>query len=685
MRGLRPNNPSASSVPAPAGDGGVIVTVFENVKAQTAQQKTLSLDLLKQTFASKDECRLLKLATFGDVVSTKGSLRHDKNLIALSGIEIDYDAGEYSYDRLLAAIQGVEAYTYTSARHLQEGRGQRWRILLPFEKLVKLPIDELKALKKKLVKRIEARLGVPVANESYTLSQSFYFGNTSAVFRLDYHAGTTIDQLPDIAPRGSSLSRTLATQNPEQGIIDGSSIHPNLIKLAVRDFHNGEPPETIQANLRQVMDRCEVKDSRWNERYQEINSIVEWATETIEPGLPGTTTYTLSGQGIGFEETFAKKPPAIPFIVRNLFPQAPFQIAGTGGTMKTTMMLYMMMHIILGKDLFGYQILKPGPCVLITGEDEIMHIRTRAYEIARALNFTKDELLQLGEELIVEDMTGDITRLVEMGQHGNLMYTDFREVIVSTYKDLDVAMVVMDPLIYFGPGEGHLNDGPAMLMSCARHICKELQCSTGFLNHVSQAAAQSDDVSQHSIRGGTSGADNARMVGIMTPPKEKYPMPEEIALLKDIDAEIQIIQLHIEKQSFTKCPDQPLWIARDPADPWKFHTHWGVAVGPADDAAVRQMIEEDTLKAGQQIYDYIAAREFPMKTPICKQCEVVVNGKVWGKDKVKIAFEKGLERGWWVEKDLPEAMMQKRSKTYIEAVEKPAIRGTAKTVNGDEK
>jgi hypothetical protein len=65
---------------------------------------------------------MLKLATFGDVLSAKGCIRHDENVISIHGVEIDYDGEELSFtearDRLTHC--GIECVLYTSASHTPE-------------------------------------------------------------------------------------------------------------------------------------------------------------------------------------------------------------------------------------------------------------------------------------------------------------------------------------------------------------------------------------------------------------------------------------------------------------------------------------------------------------------------------------------------------------------------------------
>ena len=80
------------------------VTFFKDPFAKTLEVRQLSLpglrDLVLQTQRStKAKLPWCKLATFGDVRTNKGSLRHDANMLAINGIELDYDKEQYGLRR----------------------------------------------------------------------------------------------------------------------------------------------------------------------------------------------------------------------------------------------------------------------------------------------------------------------------------------------------------------------------------------------------------------------------------------------------------------------------------------------------------------------------------------------------------------------------------------------------------
>ena len=81
-------------------DQPISISLFADVFAQTITRDELSMDDLahearRTVEACKDQLPLVKLAVFGDVRTTTGCLRHDANVVEVSGAEVDYDGRVY--------------------------------------------------------------------------------------------------------------------------------------------------------------------------------------------------------------------------------------------------------------------------------------------------------------------------------------------------------------------------------------------------------------------------------------------------------------------------------------------------------------------------------------------------------------------------------------------------------------
>lgn len=152
------------------------ITIFKDAGGVHATPYTLEWsDIVAQcgsaaAWPSKQACPLIKLATFGDTRTERGSLRHTANLLTVSGVELDYD-GEAVTPQAAADVLrliGVRCLIYTSPSHTYAA--PRWRILAPLSR------EYEPDARREFVGRINGVLGGICASESYVLAQSFYIG-----------------------------------------------------------------------------------------------------------------------------------------------------------------------------------------------------------------------------------------------------------------------------------------------------------------------------------------------------------------------------------------------------------------------------------------------------------------------------------------------------------------------------
>ena len=180
----------------------ITYTVFQNVQARekTEHADAAWTDLVQMladppTYMAKNLCPLLSLCEYGDAVGGGGGLRHAANIKRVYGVELDYDGEvislEEGHKRLQAA--GLVALLYTSASYTDGA--PRWRVLLPLSEPV-APADRAK-----FVARANRALGGIASRESFTLSQSYYFGKVRGAryIVLESH-GRCVDQASDLEP-----------------------------------------------------------------------------------------------------------------------------------------------------------------------------------------------------------------------------------------------------------------------------------------------------------------------------------------------------------------------------------------------------------------------------------------------------------------------------------------------------
>lgn len=268
------------------------VTFFRDFAAATKAERRLSLvDLAERvrnvTASRKSDLPWLKLARFGTVRSDKGSLRHDANMLAISGIEADYDAERITFgdacDRL--EKQGILSIAYTSPSHTEDA--PRWRVLCPL-------LEELPPTRRNhMMGRLNGLFGGNFAGESWTLSQSYYFGaiNGNPSHRVEIIDGQPIDMHDDLdviwrdKPGGSNTTaprdqHTNADTREDaeliRCVVTNEHLHVELCALAARYIGRGVPGPTVEEMLRGMMlSHPEgARGERWYDRYKSIPELV---------------------------------------------------------------------------------------------------------------------------------------------------------------------------------------------------------------------------------------------------------------------------------------------------------------------------------------------------------------------------------------------------------------------------
>lgn len=190
--------PDSSQAISPL-DRPLLLTIFRDSAAATKQEKTITLRALasvikKQTAVRKDALPWLKLAQFGDKRSDKNCLRHDGNLLAVDGIEGDYDGEKMPMAqaaRLLKAA-GIAALLYTSPSHTDAK--PRWRVLCMTSTTLR---PEYRA---SMVARLNTALGGVLTKESSVASQAFFYGSVAKnpAHRVELIEGGYIDLLTEL-------------------------------------------------------------------------------------------------------------------------------------------------------------------------------------------------------------------------------------------------------------------------------------------------------------------------------------------------------------------------------------------------------------------------------------------------------------------------------------------------------
>jgi hypothetical protein len=289
-------------------DWPMIATIFLSRAATEKGEAPATLrdiaQMARETQApAKDALPWVKLARFGDLRTPRGSLRHDANLLEISGIEADYDSERMPIAAAVAqlASAGVAAVVYASPSHREDA--PRWRVMCPLSE--PLPPGR----RKPLVAHLDAILGRVLARESFTLSQAYYIGGVigrparEAVvvdgMAIDRHAeqhpdpaggaGTdavVIASADDLtafvrrrkvaAPHDDPPDQPDATETLIGRIVGGAGCYPAMIALAARLIGAGTSTTMTGHVLHGLLlaRPAAARDDGWRSRLDDIPRIV---------------------------------------------------------------------------------------------------------------------------------------------------------------------------------------------------------------------------------------------------------------------------------------------------------------------------------------------------------------------------------------------------------------------------
>jgi hypothetical protein len=294
-----------------ASETPVTFTIFKDYGATRKKEHTASLaelreGILKTAAPTKAELPWLKLARFGEKKTKKGSLRNDDNVLEITGIELDYDGKQMSLATAASIIEynQLRCLLYTSPSYTETE--PKWRILCPTSKA--LPPGE----RERLARGVDTLFGNIFSVESFTLSQSYYFGSVSSngianpVHQCDIFDGDFVDELPlPPPPAGKAKTDGKGGDDGKGGnagddggrswgalyddILSGRSLHPALCALAAKYLATGMSPGAAVNALYGLMDQSAARQNereRWEHRRGQIPNLVDTAFEKFHTPEP---------------------------------------------------------------------------------------------------------------------------------------------------------------------------------------------------------------------------------------------------------------------------------------------------------------------------------------------------------------------------------------------------------------
>lgn len=214
------------------------VSLIGDVYAQTIAGEDMTLDDVARLIADeeapdKGSQKLLKLARFGANRDPKSkSLRHDANVTEVTGCEGDHDAGTMTLQQAAQRLDDVGVAYILYSTYSSTPQHPRWRGLFPFSKGL------APAMRRAMVSRGNGVVGGVFANESWTLSQSFYYGHVTGRDPIEVVVGDheiCIDELDEL-DAGAMAFRPAAGTTTPGAAPTGPPDFDSLDEQALRDL-----------------------------------------------------------------------------------------------------------------------------------------------------------------------------------------------------------------------------------------------------------------------------------------------------------------------------------------------------------------------------------------------------------------------------------------------------------------
>lgn len=560
----------------------ITYTVFQNVQARekTEYADAAWTDLVQviaeaPTYMAKTNCPLLSLCEYGDAVSTGGGLRHAANVKRVYGIEVDYDGEEISPEegqkRLQAA--GLLALIYTSAGYTDGA--PRWRVLLPLSEPVQ-PTERAR-----FVARANRALGGIASRESFTLSQSYYFGKVrGAKYVVLESQGRCVDQAVDLEPLfftgGTADPKTGRDTRSNQELLEcfdrGEGRYEAMLKLTSRWAARGMAYDDIVAAMHELLD----KGSSLNGDGIDLRTRVEPMAASAVRKYGGTVPEVIVGTGGVYQSASISavatqaQPGSItakrwePIPATSIPPREWLygfhymrrmvsMTAGAGGGGKSSMTMVEAVSMAIGRDLLRGKWALPTGALRVwvhNGEDPMDELQRRLVAICMEHGVEPQEaannlFLTSGRDtriIVAEELDGTVMQIPAV-----------REQVVQQMKDERIDVMILDPFI--ATHAVNENNNPAMekVMWEWRAVAEQANVAVEIVHHFRKG--NGNEASSEDVRGASALLGACRSVRIASPMSQ----PEAERYAVDVKERRRYFWLQNPKANMRPPTDERLW------------------------------------------------------------------------------------------------------------------------------
>lgn len=527
-------------------DTPITVTRFPKQSAQSKTERQMSMRQLASEIeraAASDKGGLpwFKLASFGDRRTEKNCLRNNENVLSVSGVEADYDAGAISPDeaerRLRAA--GIAAMVYTTPNHGQEGKGNRWRVFAPFDH--PLPPEQ----RAQHVARLNGILDGALDGASFVLSQSYYGGNVAGRPKVDIRLidgqpinqaahldATAIGKMPAKKNQSLDMFDDILGVSPVRSY-DAKTIAECRVILADLPSSWGEDRNLWRAAGMALHDNFAGSSKglelwhewsrQWPAKYEPAALDKEWRDFKIKAG--GTTLGTLIKAGeenrearndiddsefenFGDEEAppqtagdlffsavkWAGQPaPDREWLVPDYIPNKVVTLlTGDGGTGKSLLALQLAVSVATGTSWLGLNIDRPGKVLFLSAEDDDDELHRRLESICHG------DLSDL-QNLMVRSVVDTDPLLATFDKHNRIAMTTLYKSVVDAVKTQRPKLLILDTLANLHSGDENNKAHAMQFVNKLKAIATVYDCAVLLLAHPSQSGMANGSGSAGSV------------------------------------------------------------------------------------------------------------------------------------------------------------------------------------------
>lgn len=200
-------------------------------------------------------------------------------------------------------------------------------------------------------------------------------------------------------------------------------------------------------------------------------------------------------------------------------------IAGPGGVSKSMLMLNMLVYAAMGLKWAMFDPVLELRSLFVSYEDDAAEMHKRVHTLTESLRETDNGVFD-----VLHDVEGSIRKnlrifaaddeaslwllLTKPERFSPAQRTERVEWLVGYIKSRHIKLLALDPAVYTHQLEENDIADMATYMQTLTYIAKQASCAVVVLHHMNKAGgwAQLDDLSQGSLRGASSFADNARSV-----------------------------------------------------------------------------------------------------------------------------------------------------------------------------